>query len=94
MKRMLDRNAGVPGDRLLGLAKQILDKNSITRPLAINDPLIEAGLTSIDMVNLMLTVEAEFDIVIPEAEITPENFRTISTIEALILKINPRITES
>ena len=89
---MLDRGAGLPGDRLLGLVKQILDKNSITRPLAMNHPLTEAGLSSIDMVNLMLTVEAEFDIVIPESEITPENFRTISTIEALILKINPRIT--
>ena len=64
---MLDRGAGLPGDRLLGLVKQILDKNSITRPLAINHPLTEAGLSSIDMVNLMLTVEAEFDIVIPES---------------------------
>jgi acyl carrier protein len=89
---MLDRGAGLLGDRLLGLVKQILEKNSITRPLAIKHPLIEAGLTSIDMVNLMLTVEAEFDIVIPESEITPENFHTISTIEALILKINPRIS--
>jgi acyl carrier protein len=87
---MLDR-AGLPGDRLLGLVKQILAKNSITRPLAINDPLTEAGLTSIDMVDLMLTVEAEFDIVIPASEITPENFRTILTIEALILRINPGI---
>ena len=89
---MLDRDASLPGDRLLKLVKQILDKNSITRPLAINHPLTEAGLSSIDMVNLMLTVEAEFDIVIPELEITPDNFRTISTIEALILKINPLVT--
>ncbi len=89
---MLDRAAALPGDRLLGLVKQILDKNSITRPLAINDPLIEVGLTSIDMVDLMLTVEAEFDILIPEPEITPDNFRTISTIEALILKIHSQIT--
>jgi acyl carrier protein len=89
---MPDRGTGLPIDRLLGLVNQILAKNSITRPLAINDPLTEAGLTSIDMVNLMLTVEAEFDIVIPASEITPENFRTISTIEALIVKINPRIT--
>jgi acyl carrier protein len=43
------------------------------------------------MVSLMLTVEAEFDITIPASEITPENFRSVSTIETLILKINPGI---
>jgi acyl carrier protein len=36
------------------------------------------------MVDLMLAVEAEFDIEIPEAEITPANFRSISTISSLM----------
>jgi acyl carrier protein len=85
---MLDRGAGSPGERLLELVKQILGKGAVSRSLAIDDPLIEAGLTSIDMVSLMLAVEAEFDIMIPASEITPENFRTISMIEALILRIN------
>ena len=49
--------------------------------------LTDAGLTSIDMVNLMLAIEAEFDIMIPASDITPANFRSISTIEALIVKI-------
>lgn len=91
---MLDRGAGSPGDRLLELVKQILGKGSVSRSLAIDDPLNEAGLTSIDMVSLMLAVEAEFDIMIPASEITPENFRTISMIEALILRINPGIMGS
>jgi acyl carrier protein len=89
---MLNRGAAVPGDRLLDLVKEILAaKGSVIRSLAINDSLTEAGLSSIDMVSLMLAVEAEFDIMIPASEITPENFRTISMIEALILRINPGI---
>jgi acyl carrier protein len=37
------------------------------------------------MVNLMLEVEAEFDFTIPQAEITPENFRSIRTLERMIV---------
>lgn len=36
------------------------------------------------MVNLMLSVEAEFDLEIPEIDITPANFRSISRISSLI----------
>jgi acyl carrier protein len=91
-EEMLDRGADLPRDRLLRLVKEILAKNSITRLFAIEDPLAEVGLTSIDMVNLMLAVEAEFDIVIPASEITPANFRTILSIEALIVKMHPKTT--
>jgi acyl carrier protein len=84
---MLDWGADLLRDQLLGLVKQMLAKDAITRPLALDDPLTEVGLSSIDMVNLMLAVEAEFDIMIPNYEITPANFRTVSTIAALIVKI-------
>ncbi len=49
--------------------------------------LTEAGLSSIDMINLMLAIETEFDIMIPASDITPANFRSILTIEALIVNI-------
>ncbi len=84
---MLDRSTGLPRDRLVELVKQMLSKNSITRPVSIDDQLSEAGLTSLDMVSLMIAVEAEFDILIPASDITPANFRSISTIEALIMRI-------
>jgi acyl carrier protein len=87
---MLDEGHGLRRDRLLALAGQILARNAVDRPLSVNDRLTTAGLTSVDMVNLMLAVEAEFDITIPAAEITPENFRCISTIEALIAKLTRR----
>jgi acyl carrier protein len=87
---MLDRAAESPRDRLLLLVRQILVKNSVARPISMDDQLTEAGLSSIDMVNLMLTIEAEFDIMIPASEITPTNFRSISSIEALIIRITGR----
>jgi acyl carrier protein len=76
-----------PRDRLVGLVEQILAKNSIARPISIDDELTEIGLSSIDMVNLMLAVEAEFDIMLPESDITPENFRSVFTMEALVGKM-------
>ena len=42
------------------------------------------GLTSMHMVNLMLTIEAEFDLTIPRSKLVPSNFRTIDSIEKLL----------
>jgi acyl carrier protein len=86
---MADRNTG-PRQRLIEMVEEMLAKNAVTRPVCVDDQLSEAGLTSLDMVNLMLAVEAEFDIMIPSSDITPANFRSIASIEALILKIRPR----
>ena len=49
--------------------------------------LHEAGLTSMAMVKLMLMVEAEFDIEIPDADLSPENFRSIGALEALVARL-------
>jgi acyl carrier protein len=84
---MLDGRSSLTRDRLLALVEQILAKNPGARPLAVNEPLTAAGLSSVDMIQLMIAVEADFDITIPAAEITPEHFRSIATIEALIDKI-------
>jgi len=87
---MAGGSTGLPRDRLIELVTQMLSKNSITRAPSIHDQLSEAGLTSLDMVNLMIAVEAEFDITIAASDITPANFRSISTIEALIARIANR----
>jgi acyl carrier protein len=84
---MLDGRPCLTRDRLLGLVEQILAKNPLARRVSVNDPLTAAGLSSVDMVQLMLAVEADFEITIPAAAITPENFRSIATMEALIDKI-------
>jgi acyl carrier protein len=89
---MFDRGTGLVTHRLLELVGQILVVNSISRQVSVDDELTEAGLASIDMVNLMLAVEAEFDVTIPASEITPANFRSISTIAALIVRICSAVT--
>jgi acyl carrier protein len=48
------------------------------------DDLREAGLTSMDMVNLVLAVELEFGLMIPEISITPTNFRSVAAISSLV----------
>lgn len=73
-------------NRILALVEAILAQNSITGGVSPSARLADVGLTSMDMVNLMLGVEAAFDLTIPQADITPENFQTIETIERLILK--------
>lgn len=47
----------------------------------------ELGLNSIKMVSLMLSIETEFELTIPQDDITPENFTSIATVEAMIEKI-------
>ena len=71
--------------RLLRLVGQILGKPDVSPPLDAR--LSELGMSSIKMVNLMLAVETEFDLTIPQSDITPENFRSVATVEALIARL-------
>jgi acyl carrier protein len=72
------------GDRILTLVRAILDQNAIAAEVQPDSRLVDIGLTSMDMVNLMLSVEAEFDFTIPQDQITPENFQSVKTLEAMI----------
>jgi acyl carrier protein len=70
--------------RLLALVKSILAQNAISADLEPATRLVDVGLTSMDMVNLMLAVEAEFDFTVPQSDITPENFQSVETLERLV----------
>jgi acyl carrier protein len=72
-------------DRILVLVKAILEENSIVADVGPDASLVDIGLTSMDMVSLMLGVEAEFDFTIPQDQITPENFQSIKTLERMIV---------
>jgi acyl carrier protein len=71
-------------NRIIKLVKGILEQNSLTADVAPSMKLVDAGLTSMDMVNLMLGVEAEFDFTIPQTEITPDNFQSVETLERMV----------
>jgi acyl carrier protein len=66
------------------VVRRMLAERSIHGTVAVDADLREIGLTSLDMVDLVLSVECEFDLQIPEAQITPANFRSISAIDALV----------
>ncbi|GGI28860.1 phosphopantetheine-binding protein [Bradyrhizobium guangdongense] len=70
--------------RITKLVKGILEQNSLAADAAPQAKLVDVGLTSMDMVNLMLGIEAEFDFTIPQSEITPENFQSVETLERMV----------
>ena len=71
-------------DRITAIAVKLLVKRGVNTVPGSNDNLRETGLTSLDMVNLMLAIEAEFDIEIPQSAMTPDNFDTVAAIENLV----------
>ena len=71
-------------NRIIKLVKDILEQNSLSADVTPQAKLVDVGLTSMDMVNLMLGVEAEFDFTIPQSEITPENFQSVETLERMV----------
>ena len=81
---MLDRTNMDPTERIALLVRRLLAKRAIERRLAPDEDLAASGLSSLDIVNLMLAVEAEFDIKIPDREMTPANFRSIAQIARLV----------
>jgi acyl carrier protein len=81
---VLDRTNSSSKERVTTLVRRLLAKRSVDRTVEREDDLTESGLSSLDMVNLMLAVEAEFDVKIPDRDMTPANFRTIARIDALV----------
>ena len=71
-------------DRTMDLAYAIAARHAITPAFGQGDALVDVGLSSLDLVNLMIAVEAEFDIMIPPASLTPKNFHSIETIARMV----------
>jgi acyl carrier protein len=71
-------------ERIGTLIQAILAKRGIDRTVGRDEDLAEGGLSSLDIVNLMLAVETEFDVKIPDRDMTPANFRSIARIETLL----------
>ena len=75
-------------DRLIALVKQVSGSAAVfPAPFPVDTQLSELGISSLKMVNLMLAVELEFDIAIPQSDITPENFHSVNAIRALVEKM-------
>jgi acyl carrier protein len=80
----VDSNIGTLGDRVVEVVYRLIGDRSVVRPVNSDAALMEVGLTSLDAVRLVLLVEDEFDLAIPQSKITLANFRSVSTISRLI----------
>jgi acyl carrier protein len=75
------------GRRLVALVRQSLGADAaLPQPFPVDRQLSDLGVSSLKMVNLMLAVELEFDIAIPQSDITPENFHSVATIQAMVVR--------
>jgi len=83
---MGDGQAAEPRARLIALVQQIIG-TATPQPFPVEQKLSDLGLSSLKMVNLMLAVEMAFDVVIPQNDITPENFHSVASIEALVARL-------
>jgi acyl carrier protein len=71
-------------EQITAIVEGLLAKRTGPQRVQADQNLTEAGLTSLDMVNLMLAIEAEFYIEIPQSAMTPDNFDTVRAIQALV----------
>lgn len=72
-------------NRVLSVVRSVLRQNAIAADVHPESRLVDIGLSSMSMVELMLKVEAEFALILPQLEITPENFQSVKTMERMIL---------
>jgi acyl carrier protein len=77
-------------ERVVALALRAMGKQTVTKPISRDDDLHVRGLSSLGLVNLMLAVEEEFDVKVPDRDMTPANFRTIARIAELVRALSPR----
>jgi acyl carrier protein len=70
--------------RIIKLVDAILLQNEVAVEVLPETKLVDVGLTSVDMVSLMLGVEAEFDFTLPQDAITPESFLSVATLERMV----------
>ncbi len=87
---MLDRTNDNVADRVASLARRAMGKHIGQQPIGNDDDLRASGLSSLGLVNLMLSVETEFDLTIPERDMTPANFRSIARIADLVRALSPQ----
>ena len=79
--------ASSPHERIVGLVERILERKAGSAPLHPGARLNELGMSSMKMINLMLAIEVEFDVTIPQTDITPDNFESIASVEGLVMRL-------
>ena len=76
-----------PRDQIFKIVEGFLAQRSAGGTLKADDNLRDIGITSLDMVNIVLQVESACNVTIPDQEITPANFRSVAAIDSLITRL-------
>lgn len=56
-------------------------------------PLASLGVDSLDIIELIVEIEDEFDLDIPAEQVTPDTFATPASIWRLLCQIDPALAE-
>ena len=62
-------------------------KHSLFRRFNAGDSLIDGGMASLAMVDLVFALEAEFDLIIPDQEMTAANFTSMGSITKMVARL-------
>ncbi len=71
-------------DRIEAVVAAVAAQHKLSGPFAPTDYLVDRGMTSMAMVDLMLAVESVFDVTIPQRELTPANFQSMEALARLL----------
>lgn len=71
-------------DKIADIVAAVAAQHGLAGPFAPADFLVDRGLTSMAMVDLMLAVEADFDVTIPQRDLTPANFQSMEALARLL----------
>jgi acyl carrier protein len=84
MKRILSESK--ISERVCGfLRSDLLDERIQITP---NSSLIALGLDSVSLVTLVLFIESEFGVSVPDVALTPENLRTVEALAHCIHELD------
>ncbi len=85
---MLDRpGGGTLIDRLMATVARIAALHDVRTAIGPDDSLVDAGMTSMAMVDLILAIEADFDVAIPQTDMTPDTFRSARSLANLLARL-------
>lgn len=84
---MLDVSKDDTVRTLSAIVARIAEQHDVRNSIGPCDSLVDRGLTSMAMVDLMLAVEASFDVTIPQRELSPANFESIASLARLLQRL-------
>ncbi len=71
-------------EQIVEIVTKLIAGRTAAVAVASDNSLIEAGMNSIDMVNLLLQIEETFGIEVPSRAVNPKNFYSVKSVAGLV----------